>query len=202
MSTEAPPSPARGRPRCFNLDEALDRSLLVFWQKGFQNTSLDEIAEAVGVKKPSLYAAFGDKEMLFRKVLQRYSGKHCEPVQALDRYDDIREAVNAFMELGIAAGCGKGHPRGCLLASAFADSTLLPPNLAKDIKALVNEADQAVAKRLRKAVRDGQLPADFDVNGTAKFLITLMHGVALRIRAGEKRADLERMKKAALQCLG
>jgi AcrR family transcriptional regulator len=201
MSTELPSSPVRGRPRCFNLEEALDRSLLLFWEKGFKNTSLDEIAEAVGVKKPSLYAAFGDKEMLFRKVLQRYSGKLSEPVQALDRYDDIREAINAFIELGIAAGCGNGHPRGCLLASAFADSTLLPPNLAKEIKGLINQADEAVAQRLKKAVRDGQLPSDFDVKGAAKFLITLMHGVALRLRAGESHADLQRVKNVALRCL-
>jgi AcrR family transcriptional regulator len=202
MSTEIPSSPVRGRPRCFDLEEALDCSLLLFWEKGFQNTSLDEIAEAVGVKKPSLYAAFGDKEMLFRKVLQRYSSKLSEPIQALERYDNIREAIDAFIELGIAGGCSQGHPRGCLLASAFADSTLLPPSLAKEIKALVGQADQAVAQRLKKAVRDGQLPADFDVKGTAKFLITLMHGVALRVRAGESRADLRRTKNAALRCLG
>jgi AcrR family transcriptional regulator len=202
MSTEIPSSPVRGRPRCFDLEEALDRSLLLFWEKGFQNTSLDEIAEAVGVKKPSLYAAFGDKEMLFRKVLQRYSSKLSEPIQALERYADIREAIDAFIELGIAGGCSQGHPRGCLLASAFADSTLLPPNLAKEIKALVNQADQAVAQRLKKAVRDGQLPADFDIKGTAKFLVTLMHGVALRLRAGESRAELRRTKNAALRCLG
>jgi AcrR family transcriptional regulator len=202
MSTERQSCPARGRPRCFDLEEALDRSLLLFWEKGFQNTSLDEIAEAVGVKKPSLYAAFGDKEMLFRKVLQRYSGKLSEPIQALDRYDDIREAIDAFIELGIAGGCSKGHPRGCLLASAFADSTLLPANLAKEIKALVNQAEESVAGRLKKAVRDGQLPGDFDVKGTSKFLITLMHGIALRMRAGESRAALRRTKNAALRCLG
>ena len=202
MSTEISSSPVRGRPRCFDLEEALDRSLLLFWEKGFKNTSLDEIAEAVGVKKPSLYAAFGDKEMLFRKVLQRYSGNLSEPIQALDRYDDVREAIDAFIELGIAGGCSKGHPRGCLLASAFADSTLLPPNLAKEIKALVNQADQAVAQRLKRAVYAGQLPADFDVKGTAKFLITLMHGIALRLRAGESRAALRRTKKTALRCLG
>jgi TetR/AcrR family transcriptional regulator, copper-responsive repressor len=202
MSTEIPSAPARGRPRCFNLEEALDRSLLLFWAKGFQNTSLDEIAEAVGVKKPSLYAAFGDKETLFRKVLQRYSGKLSGPIQALDRYSDIREAIDAFIELGTASGCGQGHPRGCLLASAFADSALLPPNLAKEITSLVNQADQAVARRLKRAVRDGQLTSDFDVKGTAKFLVTLMHGIALRVRAGESRAALRRMKKAALRCLG
>jgi TetR/AcrR family transcriptional regulator, copper-responsive repressor len=201
MSTEVTCSPVRGRPRCFNLEEALDRSLLLFWEKGFQNTSLDEIAEAIGVKKPSLYAAFGDKATLFRKVLLRYSAKLSEPIQALDRYDDIREAIAAFMELGIAGGCSRGHPRGCLLTSAFADSTLLPPSLAKEIKALIKQADQAVDQRLKKAVRDGQLPDGFDTKGTAKFLITLMHGIALRIRAGETRADLRKIKKAALRCL-
>ena len=87
------------------------------------------------------------------------------------------------------------------MASAFADSSGLPTNLAKEIKALINEADQAVAQRLKKAVRDGQLPADFDAKSTAKFLITLMHGIALRIRAGESRADLRKIKKAALSCL-
>jgi len=202
VSTESKTPQARGRPRCFDLDEALDRTLLIFWEKGFQNTSLDEIAEAVGVKKPSLYAAFGDKEMLFRKVLRRYSDKLSEPLQALDRYDDVREAISALIELGIASGCSDGHPRGCLLASAFADSTLLPPNLAKEVKALVNQADQAVAQRLKKAVRDGQLPPDFDVKGAAKFLVTLMHGIALRIRAGESPTDMQRVKKAALRCLG
>ena len=175
--------------------------MLLFWQKGFQNTSLDEIAESVGIKKPSLYAAFGDKEMLFRRVLERYSGKVSGPIQALNRYDDIREAINAFIELGIAAACGNENPRGCLLASAFADSALLPPNLAKEIKTLVGQADRAVAQRLKKAVRCGQLPRDFDVKGAAKFLISLMHGIALRVRAGDSRADLQRVKKVALGCL-
>src|ERR1700739_783897 len=99
MSTEIPSSPVRGRPRCFDLEEALDRSLLLFWEKGFQTPPLEESAKAVGVKKPSLYAAFGDKEMLFRKVLQRYSSKLSEPIQALERYADIREAIDAFIEL-------------------------------------------------------------------------------------------------------
>jgi AcrR family transcriptional regulator len=202
MSTEIKTSPARGRPRCFDVEQALDRSMDLFWQKGFQNTSLDEIAEAVGVKKPSLYAAFGDKEMLFRKVVQRYSGKFSEPIQALDRYDDIRDAVSAFIDLGIAAGCGSGNPRGCLLASAFADSALLPPSLAAEITDLVGQADRAVAQRLKKAVRTRQLPTDFDVRGAAKFLICLMHGIALRVRAGESRGDLQRIKKVALRCLG
>jgi hypothetical protein len=140
--------------------------------------------------------------MLFRKVLQKYSAKLSGPIQALDRYDDIRDAIEAFIELGITAGCGQGHPRGCLLASAFADSSVLPPNLAKEIKALINQADLAVAQRLKKAIRHRQLPADFDAKGTAKFLITLMHGIALRIRAGESRADLRKIKKAAIRCLG
>src|SRR5258708_19740096 len=129
MGKEIKKSPARGRPRFFDLEKALDRSMDLFWEKGFQNTSLDEIAQAVGVKKPSLYAAFGDKEMLFRKVIQRYSGKFSEPIQALDRYDDIREAVSAFIYFGIAASSSTANPRACLLASAFPAIALLPPTL-------------------------------------------------------------------------
>jgi AcrR family transcriptional regulator len=192
----------RGRPRCFDLEQALDRSMFLFWEKGFQNTSLDEIAEAVGVKKPSLYAAFGDKEMLFRKVIERYSSKCSQPIEALEQHDDIREAINAFVDLGIAAGCGQKTPRGCLLASAFADSALLPPGLASEIKALVAKADRRVARRLQKAVTCGQLPPDFDVQGTAKFLNSLMQGIAIRARAGESCATLQSVKKVALRCLG
>src|ERR1700746_1659284 len=99
MSTEIQSSPTRGRPRCFDLEEALDRSLLLFWEKGFQNTSLDEIAEAVGVKKPSLYAAFGDKEMLFRKVLQRYSRSHRRIHRARNR-GRLQPRTSAWLFIG------------------------------------------------------------------------------------------------------
>jgi AcrR family transcriptional regulator len=174
--------------------------MLLFWQKGFQSTSLDEIAEAVGIKKPSLYAAFGDKETLFRKVLQRYSEKLSAPIEAL-RHDDIREALNAFMQLSISCGSGHGTPRGCLLATAFADCSLLPPNLALEVKALVGKAERAVIQRLKKAVRSGQLAPDFDAQGAAKFLVSLMQGIALQIRAGEPRSELQRVKKIALRCL-
>jgi AcrR family transcriptional regulator len=202
MSKEVKSFACRGRPRCFDLDEALDRSLVLFWQNGFQNTSLDEIADAVGVKKPSLYAAFGDKEMLFRQVLQRYAGKFCQPFEALRRHDDIRAAVNAFFDQGITSSSGPGTPRGCLLASAFADSGLFPASLAAEVRALVSKADYAIAQRLKRAVECGQLPSDFDVKGTAKFLNCLMHGIALRARAGEKSANLQGVKRVALRCLG
>jgi AcrR family transcriptional regulator len=196
------PSPCRGRPRCFDPEQALDSAMLLFWQKGFQRTSLDEIAEAVGIKKPSLYAAFGDKETLFRKVLQRYNEKLSAPTEALQRHNDIREALNAFIELSISSESARGTPRGCLLVTAFADSTLLPPNLALEVKGLVGKAERAVAQRLKKAVRSGQLEPDFDAQGAAKFLVSLMLGVALQIRAGEPRAELQRVKKIALRCLG
>jgi AcrR family transcriptional regulator len=202
MSKEVKSSACRGRPRCFNLDEALDRSLVLFWQNGFQNTSLDEIAAAVGVKKPSLYAAFGDKEMLFRQVLQRYACKFGQPFEALRQHDDIRAAVNAFFDLGITSSSGQGTPRGCLLATAFADCGLFPESLAGEVRALVAKADRAVAQRLQQAVECRQLPADFDVKSTAKFLNCLMHGIALRARAGEKSTNLQSVKKVALRCLG
>src|SRR5436309_1319981 len=63
----------KGRPRTFNIDEALDRALQVFWRKGYEGTSLSDLTRAMGINRPSLYAAFGDKQALFRKVLDRYA---------------------------------------------------------------------------------------------------------------------------------
>jgi TetR/AcrR family transcriptional regulator, copper-responsive repressor len=201
-SKKTRPAVGRGRPRCFDLEKALDHAMLLFWQKGFRETSLDEIAQTIGVKKPSLYAAFGDKEMLFRKVVQRYSQKFSQPeIRALQDHDDIREALDAFFDRGIAFAFGQETPRGCLLATAFADSALLPPQLAWEIKAIVRKADRLIAQRLAKAVQAGQLPADFDIKNSAKFLNSLMHGLALRARAGERKSDLQRVKEMALRCI-
>ena len=104
----------------------------------------------------SSLCAFPAWREIFRLCLQRPAPKvfglfhlfTSEPIQALQRQDDIREAVNAFIELGISAGCGHGTPRDCLLASAFADSALLPPSLAAEVKALVGKADRAVSSLL------------------------------------------------------
>jgi AcrR family transcriptional regulator len=193
---------ARGRPRCFDLEKALDRSMMLFWQKGFRETSLDEIAQAIGVKKPSLYAAFGDKEMLFRKVIERYSEKFGQPeMHALQDNDDIYLALDAFFDRGIAYASGRRTPRGCLLATAFAECALLPMPVALKVKALIRQGDQVMAKRLEKAVRCGQLPPEFDVMSSAKFLMSVMHALALRARAGETRANLHSLKRAALRCL-
>jgi AcrR family transcriptional regulator len=194
---------ARGRPRCFDLEQALDHSMMLFWQKGFRETSLDEIAQAIGVKKPSLYAAFGDKEALFRRVMERYSQKFGQPeVLALRDHDDIYHALDAFFDRGIAYASGKRTPRGCLLATTFAECALLPMPLALKVKALIRQGDQVMAQRLEKAVRCGQLPPGFDVKGSAKFLMSVMHALALRARAGETKANLLSLKRAALRCLG
>jgi AcrR family transcriptional regulator len=177
--------------------------MTLFWQNGFRETSIDEIARAVGVKKPSLYAAFGDKGMLFRKVIERYKEKFSQPeMRALQDHDDIKQALNAFFDRGIAYASGKRTPKGCLLATAFADCALLPAPLAAEVKALVRESDRVMAQRLEQAVRCGQLPPDFDVKSTAIFLMSVMQALALRARAGETNANLHSVKRAALRCLG
>jgi AcrR family transcriptional regulator len=173
--------------------------MMLFWEKGFQETSLDQVAQAVGVKKPSLYCAFGDKETLFQKVVQRYNAKFGQPaMRVLEDHQHVHEALNAFFNRGIAYACGNGTPRGCLLATAFSDSQHLPPKLAAEIKALINQTDRVIARRLEKAVRSGQLPAGFDAKGTAKYLNTVMHGLTMRARAGESEASLRNVIRIAL----
>src|SRR5579864_7728429 len=109
-------SPKRmGRPRSFDIDRALDRALLVFWRKGYEGASLSDLTKAVGVNRPSLYAAFGDKEELFRKALDRYLKGPAAYTQEALRESTARAIVERML-LGAAdlktAGSKNG---GCLM---------------------------------------------------------------------------------------
>src|ERR1700742_2520057 len=110
------------RPRSFDPDEALDRARDVFWQKGFQGTSLDDVTAATGLAKPSLYAAFGDKNALFLKVLDRYHARivaHAEKV--INEGSSAREAVERWLAAFIPRCSGAKGSRGCLSVNASAD---------------------------------------------------------------------------------
>src|SRR6059058_5432561 len=104
-----------GRPRAFDVDEALDQALKVFWRKGYEGASLPDLTRAMGINRPSLYAAFGNKEALFRKVMDRYTtgpaGYACDALQA----PTAREVVERLFRGALAAQADPRNPRGCLM---------------------------------------------------------------------------------------
>jgi AcrR family transcriptional regulator len=184
-----------GRPRAFDTDEALDAAVEVFWRHGFAGASLSELAMAMGVNKPSIYGAFGDKAQLFQAALRRYVDRDMGYVtDALER-PSARECARAFLVGNALAVTMPGRPAGCLSVQAVTtpndtgEYTVLAENRTK--------VQRLFADRFRRAIADGDLPADEDPDELATFLSTLSSGFAVRAADGTSRESLLAMADRA-----
>lgn len=185
-----------GRPRAFDVDEALDAAVEVFWRRGFAGASLSELAAAMGINKPSVYGAFGDKAHLFQAALCRYVERNMGYVtDALER-PTARECAQAFLVGNALAVTTPGRPAGCLSVQAAAtpDESGQYAVLAQN-RAVVQEL---FADRFRRAIAEGDLPAGEDPDELATFLITLSSGFAIRAADGTPRESLLAMANRAL----
>ncbi len=189
----------RGRPRTFNTDDALDRALDVFWRKGYDGASLPDLTEAMGINRPSLYAAFGNKEALFRKALQRYmEGPAAYVQQALDE-PTVRKVAEALFYGEVDLLTNPKNPRGCLavqgaLACGEAGE-VIRDELTKHRKAL----ESAIRRRFKKAQTAGDLPASADPAALAGFATAVIHGMAVQAAGGAGRKELKRVAETALR---
>jgi AcrR family transcriptional regulator len=190
---------AIGRPRAFDMDQALDRALDVFWRKGFEGASVADLTAAMGINPPSLYAAFGNKEGLFCKAIDRYETKHAafwnEALAAPTAY----EAVERLLK-GTAESLGdKRNPPGCLMVHGALSGGEECDSVKKEL-ALRRDANVALIRdRLKRAKREGDLPQDADPSSLARFVATVIHGMAVQAASGVSRKELERVAETALR---
>ena len=189
---------AIGRPRGFDADEALERALLVFWEQGYEGASLTDLTAAMGITRTSMYAAFGNKEDLFRKVLERYSaGPAAYGVRALEE-PTAREVAAAFLRGAVDTTTCPGTPHGCLgvqgaLAVAPADRAIR--DLLTDWR---NDGWARLRDRFQRAKDDGDLPATSDPGVLARFLLTVANGIAVQAAGGVGHDELRAVADAAL----
>jgi AcrR family transcriptional regulator len=190
---------AIGRPRAFDMDQALDRALELFWRKGYEGATICDLTAAMGINPPSLYAAFGNKEGLFRK--------------ALDRYRDLRtafwdEALNAPTARAVAETllrgtakflCDPCHPKGCLAVHGALASGEESDCIRKELETRRGASQNAIKERLKRAKREGHLPADADPAALARYLATIIEGMAVQAASGASRKELERVAETALR---
>ena len=190
---------ARGRPRSFDTEKALDRALKVFWRKGYEGASLSELTKAMGINRPSLYAAFGDKQALFRKALERYEKGPTGFIREALAEPTARGMAEHLL-LGTAASvCGvTGNPGGCMLVQgALAAGDSAEP-VRRELAAHRQAAATAITDRLRRARKEGDLPADADPAALARYLMTVMNGMAVQSVSGATPADLKKVVETAL----
>ena len=192
---------ARGRPRGFDRDQALERLMQVFWARGYEGAQLNDLTAAIGVKPPSFYAAFGSKEDAFREAIDLYIATiGSAPMRALEEAATVRDGLRAMLEGSVAVALS-AKPGGCLLILGVVNC--LPANEA--VRAhLLNarrKTVELVATRLRRGVVDGELPVDTDIPRLAAFFHGIMQAISFQARDGATRADLYALIEPALRAL-
>ena len=187
-----------GRPREFDAEEALQKAMVVFWEQGYEGASLAGLTEAMGISRKSMYAAFGNKEELFRKALQRYSeGTVSYIVDALEAAT-AREVAEAFLTGSVRANTRPGCPSGCLgVQGALAAGET--GRVARDVLAEWRAGGQEhLRDRFQRAVEEGDLPSDADPDLIARYVMTIANGMAVQAAGGATREELLRVAGAAL----
>jgi AcrR family transcriptional regulator len=190
-------APRLGRPRAFDPDAALDRAMHVFWAKGYEGASLSDLTRAMRINRPSLYAAFGNKEQLFRKVLDRYMngpvawfGKALAAPKARDVVEQIFISTARMAE-------NPGVPPGCLLVQgALACGTA---SARKEVAARRATAEIALRRRFQRAKREGDLPKNTNPADLAHYVVTVVRGMAVQSAGGASRDELRRVAQIALR---
>ncbi|MEZ7907740.1 MAG: TetR/AcrR family transcriptional regulator [Pseudomonadales bacterium] len=193
---------ARGRPRQFDEDEALTGAMLLFWEKGLSATSLDDLAIAMNMNRPSIYNAFGNKDAIYRKSLARFCGQLDKGMQeTLDASTSVDIGLNAFFEQAIEVYCGSNPQMGCLMICTAPSEAVSNPEVGKDLRDLISRLDVGLSQRLARAQRNGEISVDLQPKLTAKLLQATLQTIALRARTGEPKASLRKLARYAVKTL-
>lgn len=189
---------AKGRPREFCVDQALAAALGVFWSKGYEGASMADLTEAMGITKPSLYAAFGNKEALFHKALDLYEAEKLDYMRAALRQPTARAVVEHLLRGAIDAQMSSCDPKGCLGVISMSACGAEAESIKADVMQRRASSQAALVERFEQAKRDGDLPDHVDIAGLTGYLFAIFQGMAVQAGSGATRADLERVVATSL----
>ena len=187
------------RPREFDTEDALDRAMELFWRKGYEGTSLSDLTNALGISRPSLYAAFGNKEALFRLVLRRYETKIVTYRPRALSAPTAREVARLILEGAANVFANKENPTGCLgVQGALACGEEADP-IRRELIANRLSGEKAIRQRLDRAKAEGDLPPSAKPAVLARYLSSTIYGMAVLAAGGRSRKDLLEVVEVALR---
>lgn len=192
----------RGRPREFDRDKALKAALNVFWRLGYEPASVAELCKAMEINPPSLYACFGNKSALFMEAVRFYEDTYWrEPAKKFLEDPDIYHAVENYFNEAARILLSPETPCGCMLVLAAVNIDENEQEIRAFIDGARHETKKMFAERLRRAIMDGQIPADTDVPALAGALNTLLEGLSLQARDGLFQSQLKAIASFATRML-
>lgn len=192
----------RGRPRKYQAEQVLDQAMNVFHQKGYAATSLDDLASAMAMSRPSLYNAFGNKQSIYRHAFENFRNIMRKETQAVLTEDaDLATALAAFYNAALDVYF-RAHPAaGCFVFCTAPVEALTHADIRDDVRSVMEEVDAELSKKFVAAQAAGQFPKRFPADEAARVAQAILHSLALRARTGEPRASLNGMVKNAVTLL-
>ena len=189
----------QGRPRSFDLARALTAALHVFWRKGYEGATLSDLTRAMKINRPSMYAAFGDKEHLFRKVLDRYDQQATAFMTEAVNEPTARRVVEHLLSGAAEKLAAPQGPRGCLTVQGALVCGDDAKNVRNELIARRDKRETELRERLQRAKATGDLPRDSNPSELASFFITVVQGMAVQAAGGATREKLRRVARIAMR---
>jgi AcrR family transcriptional regulator len=187
-----------GRPRSFDAGKALDRALDVFWRKGYEGASVSDLTKAMGINRPSLYAAFGDKEKLFRKVLDRYAEGPASFSYAALQEPTSRAVVERLLYGTADLLTSQQNPHGCLWVQGALACGNAADSVRRELISRRMAGEAALRQRLSRARTEGDLPPDANPTSLARYIVIVIQGMSVQAAGGASRAELRHVIDIAL----
>ena len=189
----------RGRPRRFDRQDALQKAMELFWRRGYDGASVADLTGAMGINSPSLYACFGSKEELFREAVTLYGETDGSLTRrALCEQPTARGAVEAMLRDNAQAFVRPGRPTGCMVTLAAPTGSAQSDTVCEFLAELRRQARSALADRLARGLRDGDLPAGTDIAALTDFYSTVLHGLSIQARDGAGPATMRAVVDSAM----
>lgn len=187
-----------GRHREFDVDKVLDAALCLFWRKGYEGTSYADLTAAAGVERPALYAAFGNKEALFRRALARYDERYLDYIPAALQLPTAREVAAHFLYKAVELNTRYPDRTGCLgINGVMAGSDDAEP-VRRSLAEFRAAGQERLRERFERAQAEGDLPNTAKPAALAAFVMTVTQGIAVQAKAGASREMLEAVAEQAL----
>jgi AcrR family transcriptional regulator len=189
----------RGRPRNFDKAEALDTALKLFWQHGYEGTSMAMLTESIGVNVASLYGAFGNKESLFVQCVERYSELNGDLYHESLKKKTARNVARSILEGEVELVTRRGTPNGCLMIQGALATSPEAEKIRKMMAQMRAMAEKWMAERFRQALDEGDLPSEVDPTALACYLMTINSGLAVQAKSGASKKQLLKVVELAMR---
>lgn len=189
----------RGRPRSFDRQFALERAMVVFWDRGYHAASMNDLTEAMGINSPSLYAAFGSKEALYREAVAHFAATESDDILApLQNAPTAREAIEGYLLASARTFTRPGRPPGCMVVLSAVNAVGVGEETSRILREMRAGSVAMIEERLKRAIAEGELPASLDLQAIASYYVTVQQGMSIQARDGASRTMLEAIVHGAM----